>query len=108
MGRVTASAQVTGGQSYSFTYSYNLAGSLKTESYPSGRVATTVYDNTNHATSLTGALAGNNTNYVSGVTYWPHGAEWLLTYGNNVVPVYSYNNRLQTSQMPTRPIGNSG
>lgn len=39
-GRVTSSAQLAGGQSYTFAYSYNLAGALTNETYPSGRVLT--------------------------------------------------------------------
>lgn len=38
---------MTIGQTYSFTYNYNLAGSLTRETYPSGRAATTGYDGAN-------------------------------------------------------------
>jgi hypothetical protein len=41
MGEVTASSQVTDGQTYNFKYGYNLTGSLKSETFPSGRVVTT-------------------------------------------------------------------
>jgi YD repeat-containing protein len=44
MGNVLASTQATAGQSYGFSYSYNLAGALTSETYPSGRVVTTGYD----------------------------------------------------------------
>ena len=42
-----------------FGFGYNLAGVLTSETYPSG---------------LSGTLAGQGKNYVSEVTYWPHGA----------------------------------
>jgi YD repeat-containing protein len=48
LGRVLASEQktFTGSvyKTYSFAYSYNLDGSLKTQSYPSGRVVNFTYD----------------------------------------------------------------
>jgi len=41
LGRVLQSIQTTGGTPYTFSYTYNLAGALKTETYPDGRVLTT-------------------------------------------------------------------
>jgi RHS repeat-associated protein len=38
MGRLTASQQITGGQTYNFGYVYNLSGGLIEETYPSTRV----------------------------------------------------------------------
>src|SRR5581483_3814599 len=35
MGNVLASSQVTQGQTYSFSYNYNVAGALTSETYPS-------------------------------------------------------------------------
>jgi YD repeat-containing protein len=35
---------MTAGQSYNFSYTYNLAGALTSETYPSGRVVTSRYD----------------------------------------------------------------
>ncbi len=37
------------GQTYSFRYSYNLAGALTSETYPSGRVITNSYDGANRS-----------------------------------------------------------
>src|SRR5207237_5784589 len=44
LGRVTGSSQATGGVTYAMAYNYDLAGDLKSETYPSGRVVTTEYD----------------------------------------------------------------
>src|SRR5581483_3664577 len=38
LGRVSSSAQTTNGKTYLFSYKYNLAGALTSETYPSGRV----------------------------------------------------------------------
>ena len=43
MGRVTQSSQTTNGASYGFSYTYNRAGGLEVETYPSGRKVTTCY-----------------------------------------------------------------
>ena len=53
-GQITASTQQTSGQNYSFSYTYNLAGSLVSETYPSGRVVTTTYDGAKRAAQVSG------------------------------------------------------
>jgi RHS repeat-associated protein len=105
-GNVTASRQEMAGQSYTFGYGYNLAGQLVAETYPSGRVVSTSYDGANRALTVTGRLAGVSKTYVSEAMYWPHGALYALFYGNQVVPVYTYNSRLQAAQLYTT-VGNN-
>ena len=83
---MSASNQVTAGQTYRFGYSYNLAGQLTSETYPSGRTITTGYDVANRAVSLSGSRAGVTKGYVVSATYFPHGAINTLIEGNNVVP----------------------
>jgi len=97
MGRVTASNQVTGGQTYAFNhYVYNLAGTLTSETYPSGRVVTTSYDGANRFAGVSGALNGVTTPYVSNVSYWPHGAILGLNRANSLsLRAAVYNSRLQ-------------
>ena len=58
LGRVTASTQVTNGQTYRFSYTYNLAGALLTETYPSQRTITITPDSANRPNTLAGTLAG--------------------------------------------------
>jgi RHS repeat-associated protein len=99
MGHVLASNQMTQGQTYSFSYGYNLAGALTSETYPSGRTINTSYDPANRPVSVQGTLDGQGKPYASGVNYWPHGGLNSFTAGNNVVPVYNYNNRLQMWNM---------
>ncbi|MCV4783186.1 RHS repeat protein, partial [Escherichia coli] len=44
LGRVLSSSQVTDGQTYNFTYTYNLSGALIEQTYPSGRVVKNVLE----------------------------------------------------------------
>ena len=60
-GNVATSNQQTQGQVYSFAYGYNLADQIVSETYPSGRVATTSYDAAGRPLSLGGTLAGGET-----------------------------------------------
>jgi RHS repeat-associated protein len=96
---VKQSSQATAGQTYSFSYTYDLMGSLKNETYPSGRVITTEYDGAERASSVAGDLASLEKNYATQVSYMPHGGIRALPMGNNVWEVYSYNSRLQVQRI---------
>jgi YD repeat-containing protein len=95
MGRPTQSQVQVNGQTYSFSYAYDLSGALTSETYPSGRVIRTTYDGAGRANAVTGTLGTQQTNYVSGVQYWPHGAPEVYQYGNNVWPVNTFDNVLR-------------
>ena len=84
MGRVTASMQTTNYATYGFSYTYNVAGALATETYPSGFVATNLYDAAGRATQVSG---NNGVNYVSNVAYDPA----LERMGVKLPPLPSYN-----------------
>jgi RHS repeat-associated protein len=94
-GRVLASNQATAGQTYSFGYTYDLAGSLVSETYPSGRVVTMNYDGADRVSAVSGNFSGQPTPYVSGVTYAAHGAPSFFSYGNQLARTLAYNSRLQ-------------
>jgi hypothetical protein len=49
----------------------------------------------NRPYATTGSLGGQQTSYNTQTAYWPQGAVSNYWYGNNVVPVYTYNSRLQ-------------
>jgi YD repeat-containing protein len=97
LGRVIGSSQTTNGQTYVFGYTYNRAGALTSETYPSGRTVTTGYDGANRPATVAGVLNGQTTNYLTQAGYYPHGAPNFYGYGNNVWPGWQYNNRLQQS-----------
>ena len=94
-GRVTASNQTSAGNSYSFGYSYNAAGALTGETYPSGRVVTSSYDALDRATSVSGSRNGSTTNYATVRAYQPHGGIAGFSYGNALVTEQTYDRRLR-------------
>jgi YD repeat-containing protein len=111
LGRITGSNQVTQGQTYSFSYGYNLAGALTSETYPSGRILATCYEGANRPASIAGtagfatnppcAPPANATLYASvpsSTPYWPHGVPSKVAYGNALWRTWaSFNARLQAT-----------
>ena len=103
LGRIKASQQTTPvsgtNYSYNFSYTYDLAGNLKTQTYPSGRVVTQSYNNDGSLNSVTGSLASVAKTYASGFAYTAHGAVKELQLGNSRWETISYNSRLQPTQI---------
>ncbi len=93
LGRVTAGNQNTGGTAYSFGYGYNQLG-LTSMTYPSGRIVAYHYDGAGRLDKA-GLNTVGATDYVSSVSYHPHGAPYVTTLANGVVETALYNNRLQ-------------
>ena len=82
------------------SYTWNRAGALTSEKYPSNRVVTTGYDGANRPNSL----ASGATTYLSGLAYAPHGAPASYLYNNNLMNrTQSFNNRLQPTDMRDWP-----
>jgi RHS repeat-associated protein len=94
LGRLTAETRTIAGVSKSTSYSYNLGGSVKTLTYPSGRVVTYTPDS---AGRLLSAVDGNGTNYVTSASYNPDGS--LKSLLNGSTPAlnqnFQYTPRLQ-------------
>lgn len=95
MGRVVTQKQVTGSATYGLTYTYNYAGLLTSETYPSTRALTYSYDEGGRLSSLSD---GTNT-LAQSFTYAPHGGLTSETWGNSAVHTMTYNRRLQASQV---------
>ena len=57
------------------------------------------YDVANRVTAVTGTLTGTPTPYLSGMSYAAQGAPAAYTYGNQLARAYTYNNRLQATEM---------
>src|SRR5882672_7492180 len=106
LGRVVRQIQQTDSVNYLVEASYNLAGSLTGETYPSvpgssdRRSVNLSYD----AAARLSSLNSNPTSYapgaaMSGITYAAHGAVASELYGNNLTHTISYNNRLQPSEI---------
>jgi RHS repeat-associated protein len=95
MGRVDEQRQVTGGNAYSLSYTYNLAGLPATERYPSNRVLTHSYDNAGRLSQI----SDGTTTFASSLSYAPTGAMLSETWGNGAVHSIAYNSALQVSQI---------
>jgi RHS repeat-associated protein len=103
--QVTDTGTTDGVKTYVMAYSYDLAGNLRSETYPSGRVVATEYDAAgrvagvrNPATGLyyAGAAAtdaANRVQYVAG------GAAAAVRLGNGLWEHTSFNSRLQPIQI---------
>jgi RHS repeat-associated protein len=101
-GQVMSSTQTTGGASYSFGYTYDLAGALSSITYPSGRTVSYTFDGAGRPSSVTGELSGTTTNYTSSstpVSYAPHGAVQTMQLKNGLTESWTYNAKLQPTQM---------
>jgi RHS repeat-associated protein len=111
MGRPKLSYQVTdteggsGVATYSMAYSYDLAGNLISETYPSGRIITTEYDQVgrvagvkNQATGLYYAGDASN-NSANRIQYTTSGAVSAVKLGNGLWEHTSFNSRLQPTQI---------
>ena len=101
LGRVLESTQTTGGQAYTMAYSYDRAGNLTSQRYPSDRVVDYVYDG---AGRIAGAKTGADGWYAGGrgdnaVKYEPHGGVKQLLLGNGLWEQRRYNARLQPTQI---------
>lgn len=57
------------GQTYSFSYVYDLSGVLTRETYPSARVIKTNCDGAERASAVSGTLGTQQTNYVGSVHF---------------------------------------
>jgi RHS repeat-associated protein len=107
LGRMTAETRTLTGAnnaaiSKNLTYSYNLDGSLKTLTYPSGAAVT--YTPGAAGLTLSAVDSGNGINYATGATYGPDSALTGFVSGYNgtfagITSAFSYNKRLQPVNM---------
>jgi RHS repeat-associated protein len=104
-GRVKRSFQVThdgqANQTYSFpNYEYDLAGNVKSETYPSGRVITTSYDAVGRLSAVNGQQSGEaSKTYISQMSYAASGAVKDAQLGNGLWEQTILNSRLQPTQI---------
>jgi RHS repeat-associated protein len=106
LGRVKRSLQVTSdgqaNQTYRFpNYDYDVAGNLKSETYPSGRVMAQGYDVAGRLKSVTAQQStGEQTKtYADSISYWPGGAVKDLRLGNQLWEHTELNLRLQPTEI---------
>jgi RHS repeat-associated protein len=104
LGRMTSETRPIAGISKSTSYTYNLDGSVKTLTYPSGRVVTYTPDS---AGRLVSAVDGNGTNYVVSASYNPDSSLKSLVNGSTpaLSQNFQYTPRLQLCRITTLTSG---
>jgi len=110
MGRVKQSSQTSNGASYNFSYTYNLAGGLETETYPSNRFVTTCYDAAGRVSKVSGKATptATATDYTgtADILYAPHGAIQSFTRGDTLAESWSFDpRRLQPTSISVGAAG---
>ena len=107
LGRVTASKQTTDGVTYgdgsatsAMTYTYNLAGALIEQQYPSGRVVRNTLDANGDLAQVQSKRSGSiYQNYANGFNYTAAGAVSAMRLGNGLWESTQFNSRLQPIQI---------
>ncbi|MDQ3649588.1 MAG: hypothetical protein M3458_04765 [Acidobacteriota bacterium] len=85
---------------YATGQSYDLAGNVISQTYPSGRVITTNLDGAGRVSSVTGVKSGEtNKTYATSFTYAAHGGVASMQLGNNLWEHTNFNLRLQPTQI---------
>ena len=86
-------------------YAYDLAGHLKSQVYPSGRVVMTEYDAAGRIAGVKNAMSGSyyagavGTDAANRIQYSAHGAVSAMKLGNGLWEHTNYNSRLQPTQI---------
>jgi RHS repeat-associated protein len=100
LGRVTGHKQTTSSTDFNTSYTYNLAGQLLTETYPSGRVVQNTFATNGDLSQVqTKPSSGSYTNRASSFVYNPTGAVQSLQLGNSKYETTHFNQRLQPTQI---------
>lgn len=96
MGRVANHQQVVGTQTYLMSYSYDLAGALTSQVYPSGRVVNYKVDASGRPSEVANGskIYANQFDFTS-----PTGMLKSITLGNGARESYAYNSRMQTKSV---------
>ncbi len=102
LGRISSETRMIAGISKNLSYTYNLDGSLKSVTYPSGTTVTYTPDSSGRM--LSAVDTGNSINYVTGATYGAGGTLTGFVSGNSssftgIASSFSFNNRLQPVNM---------
>jgi RHS repeat-associated protein len=102
LGRVKIKYQRINTTNYQIQATYNRAGIITSETYPSGHVVNYSHDQAGRLTNFTGNLGGGAAvNYATSIQYNGYGLKSRETYGTQT-PLYlniHYNNRLQLADL---------
>jgi YD repeat-containing protein len=102
LGRVNLKYQRINTTNYLIQATYNRAGMMTSETYPSGHIVNYSHDQAGRLSGFTGNLGGGAAvNYATGIQYNGYGLKSRETYGTQT-PLYlnlHYNNRLQLTDL---------
>ncbi len=104
LGRLVTHQQITDGQTYGTSYTYNLSGGLISETYPSGRTVNYDINADGDLSRVWGQEASGTATYANSFDYNASGAVTALKLGNGRWETAQYNNRLQITEIG---LGNS-
>ena len=101
LGRIASDTRVIAGKSYTSTYTYNAAGNILTETYPSGRIVNYARDALGRIASIatqqnSGAAA---VSIAAGATYKPFGPLSGFTFGNSLVASFTFDQDYQLTDI---------
>jgi YD repeat-containing protein len=99
---------------WAMPFTYDLAGDVLTWTHPAGFTVTNTISNARRITQIASSLVDSNhpANFAQNITYTPWGALSTLTNGcagsgcTNTMETYTYNKRLETSQIQLGTTGN--
>lgn len=102
-GNITSETRVIGSQTYTISYSYDLANRLTEIIYPSGRYVDYTYDSSGYLTTVTTkpGSGGTVTTLASSITHKPFGPIMGFTYGNSEALTKTYDNNYWLSTLNT-------
>ena len=99
LGNVLATQQVTDNVTFNFGYSYNLAGMLVSETYPSGRVVSNQFQTDGNLAQVNGLMNNVGKTYAGNISYTSAGAVSSMQLGNGRWESAGFNARLQPTQL---------
>lgn len=103
LGRVLSARQIIDGNNYDTSYTYNLAGGLVTETYPSGRTVTNTFAADGDLSLVSGRSPGSAIRtYASNFEYAAHGPATKFQYGSGLWEERAFNTRLQVTDITLR------
>lgn len=99
LGRLLTHQQITDGQTYGTSYTYNLSGGIVSETYPSNRLVTYDINADGDLSRVWGQKGSAVSTYANAFNYNTSGAVEKLRLGNGKWETAAYNNRLQITQI---------
>ena len=105
LGRIKSGTQTTSGQAYVMGYQYDLVGNLISQTYPSGRVVRTDYDEAGRIAGVKNNQTGNyyvgavSTDVANRIQYSAAGDVKTMKLGNGLWEHTNFNSRLQPTQI---------